>query len=104
MSGKNSDIQDDSSIKDSIRTDEPQMYKVILHNDDYTTMEFVIEVLMTVFNKSVDEANEIMLNVHRKGKGICGIYTFDIAITKVISVKDMAFQNEFPLKCTMERD
>lgn len=92
----------DSEVKDDVR--EPPMYKVLLHNDDYTTMEFVVEVLMLIFNKSPEEAVGIMLNVHRKGIGICGVYTFEVSETKVNSVHSIARQNGFPLKCTMEKE
>jgi len=92
----------DSEVKDDVR--EPPMYKVLLHNDDYTTMEFVVEVLMFIFNKSTEEAMGIMLNVHRKGIGICGVYTFEVSETKVNSVHSIARQNGFPLKCTMEKE
>ena len=91
-----------SEIRDEI--DEPPMYKVLLHNDDYTTMEFVVEVLMLVFNKPPEEAVEIMLNVHQKGIGICGVYTYEVSETKVNTVHDLARQNGFPLKCTMEEE
>ena len=92
----------DSEVKDDVR--EPSMYKVMLHNDDYTTMEFVVEVLMFIFNKSPEEAVGVMLNVHRKGIGICGVYTFEVSETKVNSVHSIARQNGFPLKCTMEKE
>jgi len=92
----------DSETKDDVR--EPSMYKVLLHNDDYTTMEFVVEVLMLVFNKSAEEAVRIMLNVHRKGIGICGVYTFEVSETKVKSVQSLARRNGFPLKCSMEKE
>ncbi len=85
-------------------TREPSMYKVLLLNDDYTTMEFVVQILMLVFNKSMEAATRIMLNVHRKGVGICGVYPFEIAETKVDTVLALARENEFPLKCTMEKD
>ncbi|MGD8771332.1 MAG: ATP-dependent Clp protease adapter ClpS [Desulfobacterales bacterium] len=91
-----------SETRDEI--DEPPMYKVLLHNDDYTTMEFVVEVLMLVFNKPPEEAVEIMLNVHQKGIGICGVYTYEVSETKVNTVHDLARQNGFPLKCTMEEE
>jgi ATP-dependent Clp protease adaptor protein ClpS len=92
----------DSDVKDDVR--EPPMYKVLIHNDDYTTMEFVVEVLMLIFNKSPEEAVGIMLNVHRKGIGICGVYTFEVSETKVNTVHSIARQNGFPLKCTMEKE
>lgn len=82
--------------------DEPGMYQVVLHNDDYTTMEFVVYVLERVFNKSEAEANRIMLEVHRRGRGVCGVYPFEIAETKVAQVEKMAFKEGFPFKCTME--
>ncbi len=82
----------------------PPMYKVILHNDNYTTMEFVVEVLMTVFGKSLEKATQIMLNVHNKGKGICGIYPRQIAETKVETVHNLASSKGFPLKSTMEKE
>ncbi|MCJ7774330.1 MAG: ATP-dependent Clp protease adapter ClpS [Desulfobacterales bacterium] len=83
---------------------EPPMYKVLLHNDDYTTMEFVIQILMIVFRKSYEEATQIMLNVHRSGIGVCGVFTYEVAETKVGLVNTLAKENEFPLKCTMEKD
>ncbi|RJQ50159.1 MAG: ATP-dependent Clp protease adaptor ClpS [Desulfobacteraceae bacterium] len=91
-----------SDIKDD--TDEPPIYKVLLHNDDYTTMEFVVEVLMHVFNKPVAEATRIMLNVHKQGVGLCGYYSYEIAETKVEAVHVLAVENGFPLKCTMEKE
>jgi ATP-dependent Clp protease adaptor protein ClpS len=81
---------------------EPDMYRVLLHNDDYTTMEFVVEVLMQVFHKPVFDATKIMMDVHQKGRGIVGTYTHDIAATRVDRVRKLARQREFPLKCTME--
>jgi ATP-dependent Clp protease adaptor protein ClpS len=82
---------------------EPDMYRVLLHNDHYTTMDFVVEVLQTVFHKHLLEATKIMLDVHRKGIGIAGMYTMDIARTKTIQVKRMAKAREFPLRCTFEK-
>lgn len=81
---------------------EPRMYRVLLHNDDYTAMEFVVDVLKSIFHKSQEEAVLIMLNVHKQGIGICGIYTFEVAETKVDMVHNLARANGFPLKCTME--
>ena len=80
------------------------MYRVLLLNDDYTTMEFVVQILMLIFNKSMEEATRIMLNVHRKGVGVCGVYPYGVAETKVDTVHALARENEFPLKCTMEKD
>jgi ATP-dependent Clp protease adaptor protein ClpS len=81
---------------------EPHMYKVLLLNDDYTTMEFVVSILMNVFHKSHQEATHIMLNVHRRGSGLCGVYTRDVAETKVERVHSLARENGYPLRCTME--
>lgn len=92
----------DSQIEDE--TDEPPMYKVLLHNDDYTTMDFVVEILILIFNKPPEEAVEIMLNVHRKGIGVCGVYTYEISETKVETVHALAREHGFPLKCTMEKE
>jgi ATP-dependent Clp protease adaptor protein ClpS len=99
----------DAALKGEVltRTDEepkePEEYRVILLNDDYTTMEFVVTVLMAVFHKSLTESTKIMLDVHKKGKGIVGVYSFDIAVTKINQVQQLARQNGFPLKCTMEK-
>jgi len=82
----------------------PPMYRVFLLNDDYTTMEFVVEILVSVFNKSVEAATHIMLNVHRQGIGLCGVYTFEVAETKVDIVHRLAAENSFPLKCVIEKD
>ena len=81
---------------------EPKMYRVILHNDDYSTMDFVIEVLISIFHKPAADATRIMLDVHKKGKGICGVYTYDIAATRVARVHQLAKKREFPLKCSLE--
>ena len=83
---------------------EPPMYKVLLHNDDYTTMEFVVEVLIFVFHKRVEEATGIMLNVHKRGVGTCGTYPFEVAETKVDTVHLLARERGFPLKCSMEKE
>jgi len=80
----------------------PSMWKVILHNDDYTTQEFVVWILKGVFRKEEAEAVRIMLDVHRKGKGVAGIYSFDVAETKVAQAKALAEREEFPLMCTLE--
>lgn len=84
--------------------EEPQLYRVLLLNDDYTTMDFVIHVLETVFHRSPAEATQIMLHVHKKGRGICGLYPLDIAEMKVAAVHAMALKHEFPLKCVMEKE
>ncbi|MCB1783742.1 MAG: ATP-dependent Clp protease adapter ClpS [Alphaproteobacteria bacterium] len=91
-------------LKTRPKTQKPAMYKVLLLNDDYTPMEFVVHVLEKIFNKSRQEATDIMLHVHRRGVGVCGIYTFEVAETKVAQVMDFARTNEQPLQCTMERE
>ena len=83
---------------------EPPMYRVLLLNDDYTTMDFVVDVLMSVFQKSPGEATRIMLNVHRAGVGVCGVFSFEVAETKVDTVHALAHEMGFPLKCTMEKN
>ncbi len=96
----------EESVSSDIRDEllEPPMYKVFLLNDDYTTMDFVVEVLMFVFQKSLEEATQIMLNIHKRGMGLCGIYSFEIAETKVDTVHMLARERDFPLKCAMERE
>src|SRR3989338_2441263 len=80
----------------------PPLYRVLLHNDDYTTKEFVVEILQYVFHKEHTEAVQIMLHVHKKGIGVAGVYTYEVAETKVTLVESLAQQHEYPLKCTME--
>ena len=101
---KNDDAVFDGGIQleEQHKLDEPKMYRVILHNDNYSTMEFVVEVLMKIFHMSAEQAAKIMLDVHKKGKGICGVYTRDIAATKVTQVHNMAKQRSYPLKCSYE--
>ena len=88
--------------KNKVITKKPVHYKVIMHNDDYTSMEFVVEVLMNTFNKRFEEANKIMIDVHKNGRGIAGIYPYDIAVTKVSVAMSMAQQEDFPFKLTIE--
>jgi ATP-dependent Clp protease adaptor protein ClpS len=88
--------------EDITETKEPRLYKVLLHNDDYTTMEFVISILETVFHKSTHDATKIMLNVHNEGVGVAGVYTREICETKISVVHQLAKKNEFPLRCSME--
>jgi ATP-dependent Clp protease adaptor protein ClpS len=94
--------QASSQTRDETR--EPPRYRVLLHNDDYTTMEFVVEVLMYVFNKSPESAEKIMMNVHRQGIGVCGVYTHEIAETKVDTVHKLARESGFPLRCSTEQE
>ncbi len=103
MSIYDNDTEGGVSTQDRIQVKRPPMFKVLLHNDDYTTMEFVIMVLETVFNKSTEAASQIMMNVHKDGIGVAGIYTRDIAETKVALVHDLARTNQHPLKCSMEQ-
>lgn len=91
-------------LKTRPKTKKPSMYKVLLLNDDYTPMEFVVHILERFFNKNRQEATDIMLHVHRRGVGICGIYTYEVAETKVAQVMDFARANEQPLQCTMEKE
>ena len=104
MAKEDSILQDTISTTDREALQEPPLYKVLLHNDDYTTMEFVVMVLVTVFAKNSDEATRIMLNVHHKGIGIAGVYTREVAETKVAIVHRLARRYQFPLKCTLEQD
>jgi ATP-dependent Clp protease adaptor protein ClpS len=85
------------------KVEEPPYYKVILHNDDYTTMDFVVMILETVFHRNTVEATQIMLDVHQRGAGVAGVYPRDLAETKVAMVFDLSRKNEFPLKCSIER-
>jgi len=98
--GSNIEIE----LDDDIEVKEPQKFKVILLNDDYSTMDFVIDVLVKVFKKTVDESSAIMLNIHNNGREVCGVYTHEIASTKVAQVKTMAREKGFPLKAIMEEE
>src|SRR4026207_1243204 len=91
-------------VKAKPKTRKPSMYKVLLLNDDYTPMEFVVHVLERFFAKTREEATRIMLHVHRRGVGVCGVYTFEVAETKVTQVIDFARRHEHPLQCTLEKD
>ena len=100
MSSKQPDILEEIEEK----TTEPPMYNVLIHNDDYTTKAFVVEVLISVFNKSIDEASRLMWHVHRNGIGVCGVYPYEMAETKVSLATMAARENGFPLKTTMEKE
>jgi ATP-dependent Clp protease adaptor protein ClpS len=91
-------------VKSKPKTKKPSMYKVLLLNDDYTPMEFVVHVLERFFAKSREEATRIMLHVHRRGVGICGVFTYEVAETKVAQVIDFARRHEHPLQCTLEKE
>ncbi len=95
-------VQGDVGVKQKPRLQEPRLYRVILHNDNYTTMDFVVKVIVAVFHKPAAEATKIMLDVHQKGRGVVGTYTYDIAVTKVSQVHEMARQSEFPLRASCE--
>ncbi len=91
-------------VKPRPKTRKPTMYKVLMLNDDYTPMEFVVHVLERFFQKSREQATQIMLHVHRRGVGVCGVYTYEVAETKVTQVMDLARQNQHPLQCTIEKE
>ncbi|MDX2142588.1 MAG: ATP-dependent Clp protease adapter ClpS [Rhodospirillaceae bacterium] len=91
-------------IKTRPKVKKPSMYKVLMLNDDYTPMEFVVHVLERYFSKTTEEATRIMLHVHQKGVGICGVFTFEVAETKVNQVMDLARKNQHPLQCTLEKE
>jgi len=97
------DLEAQEQIQDDQQTQEPPLYRVLLHNDNYTTMAFVIEILMGVFKRNLTDATRIMMNVHRKGIGVCGAYPYEIAETKVDTVEMLARASGFPLKCSMEK-
>ncbi len=97
---------DEAGVATDTRTEpklkKPKMYRVLLHNDDYTTMEFVVYVLQSVFHRSETEAVQIMLHVHRNGIGVAGVYTYEIAETRVKQVEALAREHEFPLRCSLD--
>jgi len=93
-----------TTVETRPRTKRPSMYRVLLLNDDYTPMEFVVQILERIFGKSREEATEIMLQVHHRGVGICGVYTFEVAETKAGQVLDLARRNQHPLQCTIEKE
>jgi ATP-dependent Clp protease adaptor protein ClpS len=109
MSGPKRPVDDDNpttgvAIKTRPKTKKPAMYKVLMLNDDYKPMELVVEVLERFFNKSHEDAMRIMLHVHQRGVGICGVFTYEVAETKVTQVMDLARQHQHPLQCTIEKD
>jgi ATP-dependent Clp protease adaptor protein ClpS len=91
-------------LKQDADTEEPHLYAVILLNDDYTTMEFVVRILVTVFGQTLEKAEELMLRVHRLGKAVCGRYTYDIAVSKIECVRSLSRQEQYPLRCDLERE
>ncbi len=104
MAEKKGDLQGSVITEEVIETREPPLFKVLLHNDDYTTMEFVVSILVNIFQKSRHEATAIMLNVHNEGIGIAGIFTREVCETKIAIVHELAKKNGFPLRCTMEKE
>ena len=91
-------------VKPRAKVKKPSMYKVLMLNDDYTPMEFVVHVLERYFSKNTEEATRIMLHVHQKGVGICGVFTFEVAETKVNQTMELARKNQHPLQCTLEKE
>lgn len=102
MSSDDSEGESGVVTAKKVKVKRPSLYRVLLHNDDYTTMEFVIYVLQKYFHKSSEEAQAIMLKVHREGVGVCGVYTFEVAETKASKVSRDARENGHPLKCSVE--
>lgn len=94
----------ETQLMNDLALKHPKKYKVFLLNDDYSSMDFVIDILITIFHKSYSEAEAIMLEVHKKERGLCGVYTYEIAETKVMQVQKKARDNGFPLKATMEEE
>ena len=103
MSQQHNDHQNSTAIRDHLDLQEPPLYKVLLHNDDYTSMEFVVSILEKIFQKTIEEATRIMLNVHEQGIGVAGMYTREICETKIAVVHELARRNQFPLRCSMEK-
>ena len=94
----------EEELEFALELEEPRMFKVLLHNDDYTSMDFVVDILMRIFHKTQAQAEQIMLQIHEKDKAVCGVYSFEIAQTKAEQVKQLAKENEFPLLATIEED
>lgn len=103
MSTPNRDNQSDLLEKTRKKVKLPSLYRVVLLNDDFTTMDFVVSVLMEIFGKSATESTQIMLDVHEQGRGVVGTYSFDIAKSKILMVERRAITEQFPLKCVMEK-
>ena len=98
------ETKEDTSVRSRHDVSEPPMYMVLLHNDDYTTMEFVVRILETVFVKRPAEAYRIMMQVHTQGRGLCGCYSYEVAETKVVIVHELARAEGFPLRATLEEE
>jgi len=104
MSKREEEFDRDVAVETEKKLKRPSLYKVLLHNDDYTTKEFVVHILEQVFNKDSTEAVQIMLHVHRNGIGVAGVYTYEVEETKVKTVESLARQYEYPLKCSIEEE
>ncbi len=108
MSDKNKDDDGGSGTgiltRPDVKTKKPSMYKVLLLNDDFTPMEFVVHVLQRYFRMTMEQSTEVMLHVHQKGVGVCGVFTYEVAETKVNQVMSLAKQHDHPLQCTLEKD
>ena len=109
QAGKNDDVNDGDNntglaTKTRPKTKKPAMYKVIILNDDYTPMEFVVFVLQHFFRMSQEEATQVMLHVHQRGVGVCGVYTYEVAETKATQVMEMARKNQHPLQLQLEKE
>jgi len=101
---RNGGIVTERRTKEQVKTKKPPLYKCVLLNDDYTPMEFVVEILKEVFYKQHAEATRIMLHVHQNGMGIAGVYPYEIAETKVRTVEELARESQYPLKCVLEKE
>ena len=102
LSGEETEGDEGLVTVDKVKIERPKKYMVMLHNDDYTTMEFVVFILQTVFGKTFEQAQDIMMRVHNEGVGVCGIYTYEVAETKAAKVVNLAKENGHPLMCTIE--
>lgn len=98
------DNQTGLGTQTKVKTKKPSLYRVVILNDDYTPMEFVVFILEKIFNMSGEEAYKVMLHVHNHGVGVCGVFTYEVAETKVAQVLELARRNEHPLQCDMERE
>lgn len=94
----------DIKEKNKIKIKKPKLYKVIMHNDDFTTMEFVVDVLVNIFNKKIEEASKVMIDVHKKGSGVAGIFPYDIAVSKASTAMTIAKEQGFPFKLSVEEE
>jgi len=98
------DTNIENEFEEELELEEPRLYKVMLLNDDYTSMDFVIMVLMDIFHQSSEKATAIMYKIHEEGSGLCGVYTYEIAETKIAQVHTLAKEHQFPLRATMEEE